>query len=244
VNRDSGEIPFCLDCRAFEITPGAWVRTTMAPCSRSVEAGKIAGALHSAVGEYLYPSKPAPRSVSEEGGDEARLREIETRVQQANHGPWRVFRRELEWSEEGRREFGAAAPAFHENLIGTARDHPQFKAPLPIVGSTTRPYHKDGDKHGVAIEDGDAEFIAHARQDIPWLLDRVRSLESRLRAAGEDGERLQRAESVIREAAYLMAARAEGKPWGESTGAAYALLFGYVYPDAAARSPSSEPRND
>lgn len=54
--------------------------------------------------------------------------------------------------------------------IGTSWDHPQLKSPLPIVSlsvSVKEPHHR------IHIDKEDAEFIAHAREDIPMLLDEV-----------------------------------------------------------------------
>jgi hypothetical protein len=118
--------------------------------------------------------QPAPRSVSEEGGDEARLQEIEARAQAATAGPWAADTTEphdmVVWGAPG-----TAAPRY-EGDDGS-----------PLIINIGEPVARIGDVCGSSA---DTHFIAHARQDIPWLLDRVRSLESRLRAAGEDGERI------------------------------------------------------
>lgn len=103
-----------------------------------------------------------------------RIAEIRARLNRAQCGPWKVYTTVLEKNEAGQRDFPAGFE-MREHRIGTAYDHPQLKAPVPIVSTASRPYCVN--THGISIADADAEFIAHAPDDIDDLLsDRDRLL--------------------------------------------------------------------
>lgn len=66
--------------------------------------------------------------------------------------------------------------------IGTSWDHPQLKSPLPIVSlsvSVKEPHHR------IHIDKEDAEFIAHARTDIPILLNEISRLKEDMQEISE-----------------------------------------------------------
>jgi hypothetical protein len=89
-----------------------------------------------------------------------RLDEIRARADAATPGPWGVWT-----SMDNTRDILSEA------------EHPA----VPLVGL----YGRDGSEHPTAGEDADAEFIAAARSDVPFLLDRLAASEqeaARLRA--------------------------------------------------------------
>ncbi|MGN7478991.1 hypothetical protein ACTHOQ_14170 [Solibacillus silvestris] len=86
---------------------------------------------------------------------EEQLQVIKMRAKYATDGPWKVVKSE---------EFGMQ--------IGTAWEHGQLKAGVPIV---TTEHGIDGVT--VYINKDNAEFIANAREDVPALLQQVTSLQ-------------------------------------------------------------------
>ena len=115
------------------------------------------------------------------------LDEIRARRAAITQGPWKVYAVPLRLTEEGRREFGDVTPP-PEYRIGTAYDHPQLHAPVPVVTTAWRPYCVTPE--GVGIAQDDAEFIAHAPSDIDALLSRVEADERRMAELDEERERL------------------------------------------------------
>lgn len=83
------------------------------------------------------------------------LTKIKERAKKATNGPWKVYRDEF------------------SVRIGTEYVHNQLKAPSPIV---TEAYHVSG-KPGIYISDNNADFIAHAREDIRLLLQREEEMQ-------------------------------------------------------------------
>ena len=99
-----------------------------------------------------------------------RLAEIEGRCRLATGGPWR-------WSWED--------PAAHAN---DDRWETLLAADTKEVCSFGNVYIQ---RHGAAPERADAAFIAHAREDVEWLIRKVETLEREIDAmeqAWEDGE--------------------------------------------------------
>lgn len=86
------------------------------------------------------------------------LQVIKERAKYATDGPWKVVKSE---------DSGVQ--------IGTAWEHGQLKAGVPIV---TTGHGKDGVT--VYINHVNAEFIAHAREDIPALIAEVERLREAL----------------------------------------------------------------
>jgi hypothetical protein len=86
------------------------------------------------------------------------LREMEERCKKATPGGWKIFKDE------------------HETRIGTNWIHGQLKSYAPVVTTTVSV------KRGtcVYIKDADAEFIAHAREDMPILIAEVIALRNEL----------------------------------------------------------------
>lgn len=90
------------------------------------------------------------------------LEEIKQRESKATKGEWKIYNE----------DFGKA--------IGTVEHHPQLQAPTPIV---TLGLGKGG--HKIHINENNADFIAHARQDIPDLIAEVENLKERLKIEEE-----------------------------------------------------------
>jgi hypothetical protein len=76
----------------------------------------------------------------------------------ATPGPWKVYKTPFTQTELGRAQGFKEERTSVVNAIGQAWDHPQLKAPLPIITTTHGPYYDP--QHAVKIEDEDAEFIA------------------------------------------------------------------------------------
>lgn len=91
-----------------------------------------------------------------------RLEEIEAREQATTKGPWVMSRDEM-----------TAAFGQHRYVVaGTATDDRQKLKDWRLL---VEGMHGADSVH-------DAEFIAHAREDIPWLVARVKELEAALQA--------------------------------------------------------------
>lgn len=99
--------------------------------------------------------------------DVTRLLEIEKRTEAATMGPWKVFTNTYEEDK----------PFLAERLIGTVWEHPQLKGNVPIVTMSTGIGEP---RHRVSIDKEDAEFIANARRDIPYLIEEVKRLRAAL----------------------------------------------------------------
>ena len=99
-----------------------------------------------------------------------RLNEIEARANAATEGPW-------EWEGESNEPWPAGDNSLRS--VSGAKDD------LVL-------YAWGYDAYGIeAARDADAEFIAHARTDVPWLLEQVerrdKALEAVLDLHKEDG---------------------------------------------------------
>lgn len=88
----------------------------------------------------------------------SRLDDIEARTELATPGPWR----------------SARDPRGGDYLIFDNDPSPYGPTPIVLEGK---------DRNGGVLHGDDAEFIAHAREDVPWLLARVRELEQALSPA-------------------------------------------------------------
>lgn len=98
-----------------------------------------------------------------------RLDEIEARANAATEGPW-------EWEGEAKAEWEIGA----NSLV------PSRRPDDPVL------YGYGYDASGIEVKTpADAEFIAHARTDVPWLLEQVerrdKALEAVLDLHKEDG---------------------------------------------------------
>lgn len=107
----------------------------------------------------------------------ARLAEIKARAEKAMGGPWQVIENLPAISDLGTAE-GVQA-VLPERRIFTAWNHPQLQAPAGVVNVAVSPYFEPSRR--VHIHQEDAEFIAHAREDVPWLVERIAQLETVLR---------------------------------------------------------------
>ena len=105
-----------------------------------------------------------------------RLHEIRQRAEKATEGPWQV----IETSDDDAR-------MVIERRIATEWHHPQLHGPSPVVNSfvTILPVRGQKPYHGVRIDAPDADFIAHAREDIPALLAAWDTQQTALRALVE-----------------------------------------------------------
>lgn len=104
--------------------------------------------------------------------DLAAIKERETKV---TKGQWRVYNE----------KFGRA--------IGTVDHHAQLQAPMPIV---TMGLGKTGYK--VHIDENDAEFIAHARQDVSDLIEEVERLREALKEVHIENKKLKKDNNVYK----------------------------------------------
>jgi len=102
---------------------------------------------------------------------------IKARAERASPGPW------VAWERQHSYRFNPSKPeykgkGFHtETFIITAYNDPQAKAPYTIVGQASGIGVDDGPwVTFVKIEPNDADFIAHARTDIPALIAEVERL--------------------------------------------------------------------
>jgi hypothetical protein len=112
------------------------------------------------------------------------LEAIKAREQAATDGPWQIVEDRYEDAES---VAGKLAGRVAQRRIFTAWDHPQLHGPTGVVNGYTTIGTVAGvsPHHGVSIEERDAEFIAHAREDIPALLAEVERLQQ-ARVAGAD----------------------------------------------------------
>ena len=94
------------------------------------------------------------------------LAAIRERADKATPGPWKVYTK-----SKGR---------LVERLIGTSWEHPQIRGPRPIV---TLQIGKEDVT--VYISEDDSTFIAHAREDVPRLLDALEAAYERERVLVE-----------------------------------------------------------
>lgn len=108
--------------------------------------------------------------------------------EKATQDDWRVVRRKLPLTELGRQR-GMKEGLIEEVGIETVHDHPQLKAPDPIVTVAHGPYYEPTSH--VYIRPANAEFIAaaaNARGVIARLVARVEALEAALKRYGEHAE--------------------------------------------------------
>ena len=97
-------------------------------------------------------AQESPRVMSEGTGmTEDELRAIETRVLAASRGPWKSW-------IEGRDHTSGSS------FIATSESGAAASSAIELTGAT----------------DADQDFIAHARQDVPRLVEEVRRLRSEL----------------------------------------------------------------
>ena len=88
--------------------------------------------------------------------NEQRLQEIKQRAEKATPGPWKVYQDAI------------------STRIGTEFMHPQLNGPVPVI---TDAYHVGG-AISIYIDAADAEFIAHAREDVPALVVEIERLQN------------------------------------------------------------------
>lgn len=89
-----------------------------------------------------------------------RLEEIKARVEAATDGPW-------EW-------------------IGKDLETKDYKGPSILEFECETSFGLSGASPNLLAKESDKEFIVHAREDIPYLLDRIKDLEAKLAVANEN----------------------------------------------------------
>ena len=109
--------------------------------------------------------------ISMAGGDGDELDAIQRRADMATEGPWT-------WGEETD-EWGDCGPNLETVARGPFYSDGSQGAEETVIGSWGH------DANGISVEDHDAEFIAHARTDVPTLLALVRELKARLAVVAE-----------------------------------------------------------
>lgn len=92
--------------------------------------------------------------------DNTRMDAIKGRFEDSTHGDWKVYE-----TNEG-------------VCIGTALDHPQLKSPNPVVSMST---WAEAPHKRIYMRKEDAVFIAHAKKDMGFLLQKVEYLEEEMR---------------------------------------------------------------
>lgn len=126
-----------------------------------------------------------PMSTSEKG----RIAEIERRMSRATPGPWIVGARANPLNDLGLSMFPDDIRGREpERWIITGWDHGQLQAPVPITGLASSCYFDR--ETTICIEANDAEFIAHARDDVPFLLAELASREARIGELEKEVEQL------------------------------------------------------
>ncbi len=100
-----------------------------------------------------------------------RLAEIEARVKAATKGPWE---RSLEYDDES----GELVPAL--GLVGPEYLQSGYEHYGPVRDTVVLAGFGPHCKHRANLD-----FIQHARDDVPWLIARVRELERELEARGK-----------------------------------------------------------
>lgn len=109
---------------------------------------------------------------------EEELAAIEARADAATMGPWVVSEWRLEINDLGRQEFPEGLDHRPEYEVITGWIHGQAHSPIPIVWNTFGPYQEP--QHFCHWDKDDAEFVAHAREDVPALIAEVRQLRATL----------------------------------------------------------------
>jgi len=101
-----------------------------------------------------------------------RLAQIKKRVQEATYGPWA-------WEAYGEKEnafhIGVAMDK-HENFIEGKTETERYDPDTNIFVEDILWHHDIGDRDGATVNYGDADFITHARTDIPWLVELIEKL--------------------------------------------------------------------
>jgi len=100
---------------------------------------------------------------------EDELKAIEDRAAKALRGPWQAAKVKLEPNEHGKAAGLTNARTDYE--LHTAWDHPQLGGPATVVSLAYGLYGTH-----VHIKPENAEFLAHAREDVPALVAEVRRL--------------------------------------------------------------------
>jgi hypothetical protein len=107
-------------------------------------------------------------------------------------GPWVASYRQLILNAAGEKAFPQGFPAEMPvaarcaTWIMTGWDHGQARAPIPIVWLASSSFFTES--HFPHMEQADAEFIAHARADIPALLATIDALRETIANLETDAE--------------------------------------------------------
>lgn len=118
-----------------------------------------------------------------------RIADIKERLSKATDGPWRAITNKERWddSESGRYEIGTFVKRQISDLPESCKELVSIATNQQIAGSC------DGCD---TLYGPDAAFIAHAREDIQWLLERLECAERQL---GTAWHLVDQAENIINE---------------------------------------------
>ncbi|UYL86607.1 hypothetical protein SEA_RADFAD_50 [Arthrobacter phage RadFad] len=106
-----------------------------------------------------------------------RLDAIQERVDAATEGPWMWSPEEDTWGDCGPNlETVKRGPVYSDGSQGAEEQ---------IIGSWGH------DANGITVATNDAEFIAHAREDVPYLLDLARKQQTALEVVGKLADKWQ-----------------------------------------------------
>ena len=127
--------------------------------------------------------------------DTQRLREIQERAEKATPGPWYYVNRDDDYAMN--QDVVATVPDLynhqgyeHSGFCGAGQAEPEIIAGLLVqrplaIGTPDAKWEEN------------AEFIAHAREDVPWLLEQIATLKSGVAAVCSDWVDLYDAQAAI-----------------------------------------------
>lgn len=107
--------------------------------------------------------------------NDTRIEEIRDRLQKGTPGPWRVYREENPLNELGKKTFPDGATQVQVS-IHTSWEHGQLGGPAPVVCTQISPYFEKAVT--IHIRDNDAEFIAHSKDDVKFLLGEIERMKA------------------------------------------------------------------
>lgn len=87
---------------------------------------------------------------------------------------WKVYKKKIPVNDLGRTE---GAEPVTEISIHTEKNHPQLKAPAPIITTATGPYHSPNTN--LFIDENDAAFIVAIHNAWPQILAEYRALKAK-----------------------------------------------------------------
>lgn len=102
------------------------------------------------------------------------IQELRGLIEKATPGPWETVETKIPWSIASGKQGNHT-----ERRIATTWDHPQSRAPSPVVtGSVGLGFDGGPPAHLVHISEEDAALIVAAINHLPALLDRLEAAEA------------------------------------------------------------------